>query len=819
MTNSTQNNQLGDAAMEYLLDRGSKVSFAQGETIVRRGEPGQNFFVVLAGEVEIHLEGSGGRTLALARLAAGATFGEMALLRNEPVSADVVAVSPTTVLQCPAEEFKIALAECEPLRTNLLARLAGDLQRTTSEAWTFFLKADALQLLIDSDGPPEPLVARSPKMRVVVKHLGDLAATEGPVLIQGEPGTGKVLAAHTLHDLAYTADAPMIIVDCRRLVASDPARLLLGPPGRGDGDSRETGPGALHLARGGSLILRHVGELTAELQGRLVAVALESRTRLIATEGLEARAVGSDLHDDLLDATTESTLIMPAMGERRRDIVPLARLFLKAADPSGELHFTEDAERALASLDFGRRNGAQLREAVEVAALCADGSEIRPEHIFGGAPAEEKPPGIDLARIAGVGNILEGRAIGLLRLLVLLSFTAVIVVCLGVGSAAVGSAANAFIWSVWEPVIFALFLLAGSLWCTVCPLSTAGRWAQRLGTLGRPPPGWLKRHGVWLATLGFLVIVWTERVFHMATQPAASAVLLMSLVVASVACCAVFSREVWCRYICPLGALASGLAPAAPLELGARPGLCTSSCSTHNCFKGALPIPGCTVFHHPLNVGESHQCKLCFDCLKSCPHGSTGLFLRLPLTGVGRLNGASSALAPFAIALFALAPVFLVARRSPALDQPATLLIVGLGAILAGGLLWRWLPRILVAGHGRQAANADAGAAVRIAFGLLVLAWGPLMAYQIANIEALGELTVNAAAGSLWGRVLPGAGLNLMWVSQVAAIGLAAVAAVIVLVGVFLAARRQFVEQSAFAWAGMAAVVGMYVAGVLLAIG
>ncbi len=815
MSDSKQSTHLGAAAMEYLLARGSQAAFDEGETIVRRGEAGQAFFVVISGEVEIHLEGSGGRTLPLARLGAGATFGEMALLRNEPVSADVVAVRSTTVLSVSADLFQRALAECEPLRTNLLARLAGDLHRTTSNAWSIFLKADALKLLIDSDGSPEPLIARSPKMRIVVKRLTELAASNAPVLIRGEPGTGKLVAARALHDQAHTREAPLIVVDCRRLAAGDPERLLVGAPGGGDAGGRETGPGALHLARGGSLILGHVSSLPGELQARLVNLAIGSRTRLIATDGLEQPPAGDALHPDLLRATGDRTLVMPPLGERRQDIVPLARLFLEAADPSTELHFTEDAERAIASLDFGRRNGGQLREAVEVAALCADGTEIRPEHIFGGAPAEEKPPGIDLRRRAGFRLALEGRAVALLRLLVLVSFAAVIVVCLGVGSEAVGRAANGFIWTVWEPVIFALFLLAGSLWCTVCPLSTVGRWAQKLGTLGRPPPGWLKRNGVWLAIVGFFLIVWTERVFHMASVPPASAVLLLTLVAASVVCCLVFSREVWCRYVCPLGALASGLAPAAPLELGARPGLCTSSCSTHNCFKGALPIPGCTVFHHPLNVGESHQCKLCFDCLKSCPHGSTGLFLRLPLTGVERLSSASSGLAPFAVAIFLLAPVFLVARSVPGLDAPGPLLAVGSAAILTAGLLWRALLHLL--GAGRRSAASDVP--VRVAFGLLVLAWGPLMAYQIANVKALGGLTLNAAADSFWAWLLPTAGLDLMRLAQVAVVVLAAMAASVVLGRIYLASQEQTGDRPTIAWVVLVAAVALYVVGALLAIG
>ena len=106
---------LSEAAIEGLRPSSSVLVFSEGEAVVRQGETGTAFFVVVSGEVEIRLQGEDGRTLPLTRLGPGATFGEMALLRDELVSADVVAVQPVTLMACPAESFKKALAECEPL--------------------------------------------------------------------------------------------------------------------------------------------------------------------------------------------------------------------------------------------------------------------------------------------------------------------------------------------------------------------------------------------------------------------------------------------------------------------------------------------------------------------------------------------------------------------------------------------------------------------------------------------------------------------------------------------------------------------------------
>ncbi|RLE21840.1 MAG: hypothetical protein DRJ65_15140, partial [Acidobacteria bacterium] len=94
---------LSDAAIEGLRPSSSVLSFSEGEAVVRKGETGTAFYVVVSGEVEIRLQAEDGRTLPLSRLGSGATFGEMALLRDEPVSADVVAVNPVTLMACPVE--------------------------------------------------------------------------------------------------------------------------------------------------------------------------------------------------------------------------------------------------------------------------------------------------------------------------------------------------------------------------------------------------------------------------------------------------------------------------------------------------------------------------------------------------------------------------------------------------------------------------------------------------------------------------------------------------------------------------------------------
>jgi hypothetical protein len=235
-----------------------------------------------------------------------------------------------------------------------------------------------------------------------------------------------------------------------------------------------------------------------------------------------------------------------------------------------------------------------------------------------------------------------------------------------------------------------------------------------------------------------------------------------------------FQRETWCRYVCPLGALAAGYALPATLQVRSNPSVCATYCTDHACYKGAAGSSGCSVFHHPLFASEGHLCKLCFNCLHVCPHGSARLYVRPPLQAIWRLGGLSAALAPFALSVFFLAPIVLAAQRVSWLGGVVVLTAAMAMALAAGAGAARVLPRAL-------SADGDESVASRAAFALLVLAWGPLMAYQIGNVGALADIVLRAAPGTPIEGVIPNAGLTLQLVLQFAVVALALVLTLITL--------------------------------------
>lgn len=755
---------LDQTSHAYLQNGGREASYSDGETIIHRGERGKAFYVVISGRAEVLLEAEDGNRLPLARLERGATFGEMSLLTDEPVSADVVARSEVTLLEYPRERFQTALAECESLRNYILSGFCESLRRTNAKAWQFFQRSEALEALMHADGRTGDIVAESTAMRRVRKRIDELASAARAILITGQGGTGKLFAARKIHEAACdatAADARLIIVDCARLGPDEAARTLFGPQDDRQFHARPAPwsslplSGALDLADGGTLVLQHVDSLdeaARQVLDRYLRAAADGGkdvapcVRVIATTSKNlGQLAGEGLFETaLIDRLAACELAMPTQRSRRHDILPLANVFLRERDQlhgDGEHRFNTSAEHALLSAQYGHRNVAELRDAVEFGALFAEGPEIGSEHIFTGPMHEEPRLEYDLVDNASVQWLVGRGGLALVRGATLALFLAIAVLCLAAGQGLAGRIANGLVWGLWWPVLVVISVFIGRAWCMICPISLAGRLARRVVDRGLAPPSWMKRHAAWIILALFVGIVWSEHVFEMARRPFATGILLMVLMAAAAGFCIVFQRETWCRYACPLGGLAAGYSAAAMVHVRANPSVCATQCKTHECFKGGETEPGCAVFHHPMYARDGQYCKLCLTCLRACTHDSVKLYLRPLLQGIWRLGSLSAELVPFTLVLFFLVPVMLASHKLALLGEWLYYTGVVALAVAAGLASVRPLRRLLV-GKG----HSDPEAVAAVALALLALAAGPFMAFHLENIPSLAEIELRVPA-------------------------------------------------------------------------
>ena len=188
------------------------------------------------------------------------------------------------------------------------------------------------------------LLAYSWSMRAVVAQLQQLAPTAINVLVEGETGTGKELAARALHDLSPRRAQPFVVVDCGALPPQLGAAELFGHE-RGSftgADSRR--PGLCEQADGGTLFLDEIGELPAELQAALAGamerrrirriggdsdIAVDFRVIAATNRNLAEEVRASRFRQELYYRVASVTVRLPPLRERHDDIEPLAHEFAR----------------------------------------------------------------------------------------------------------------------------------------------------------------------------------------------------------------------------------------------------------------------------------------------------------------------------------------------------------------------------------------------------------------------------------------------------------------------------------------------------------
>ncbi len=821
MEKQTTSPTLDKQILDYLRREGQVLSYSRGAHIIRRGEPGEAFHVILSGKAEVRLVGDDGEELRLRRLGKGDFFGEMSVMTGDPVSADVVAMGQVTLLTFPAKLFSTAMAECKPLREKIMARLVSNLRGSSEDLWNLYQRAEALNVILDAHAHKGPIVADSRKMQKLEEEIASLSQQKGPLLVTGGAGTGKVFVAAKIHEAGSDPGSPFIVIDCQTLHESEAREFLFGSSHFLEEQDDPSGIdslhryGAIHLANEGTLVLRNVEALASPAQKDLFNYLNRVRTgslsyprvRVMATSCKGPAVLHGEhgLYPALAKELLQTVVTMPTLRARRKDILPLARLFLEERPDEKRPRLSTGAEHVLVSRRYGHRNVAELREAVEMAAVFAGGHEILGEYIFTGPKEEGTPLEYDLGQIPFVKRLVSDRVLAGLRWAVFGVFSAIVLMSLVAAGTEIGQIANSLIWGLWWPVLIFAFLFIGRLWCTVCPLATSGRWAFRIKSLGRPPSGWLKKYSGWFIPLGFISIIWFEQTFHMTQNPAASGILLLSLMTAAVLFSVVYQRETWCRYLCPLGNLGAIYSLPATVSVRANPDVCATFCNTHECHKGSEKHDACPVFHHPLYARDGQVCKLCFNCLKSCPHGSVKLYLRPPLIRIWSQADIGGTLSFFAVIVFFIAPIMLASHKVIWISGTTGFTVSTAVAVALAIVLRFFLPRLLCTDP-----DPEPAVVARVAFALLVLAWGPVAAFHLANSSALTGLNLSAGTGSFWEHLFPQGQIQLVLLLQLGAVMISGGFAGISLWGIRSRFVREGVPLSRMGWRTLVSLCLLY---------
>src|SRR5580704_15159044 len=232
------------------------------------------------------------------------------------------------------------------------------------------------------------LVGRSPAANQLRQTIEKVAPTNSRILIVGPSGSGKELAARTIHGHSARADGPFVVINAAAITPEYMEVELFGVDGGNGTTSSKVG--ALEEAHGGTLFIDEIADMPRETQNKILRVLVDQTfqrvggsnkvavdVRIISSTGrnIEGEIAAGRFRDDLYHRMSVVPIRVPALAERREDIADLVLYFMEQISQSSGLPkriIGEDALAVLQSHDWPG-NVRQLRNNVERLMILASG--------------------------------------------------------------------------------------------------------------------------------------------------------------------------------------------------------------------------------------------------------------------------------------------------------------------------------------------------------------------------------------------------------------------------------------------------------------
>ncbi|MGC8592238.1 sigma-54 interaction domain-containing protein [Acidithiobacillus sp.] len=239
------------------------------------------------------------------------------------------------------------------------------------------------------------MVGRSAAWMQAIALIHRVAPSDAAVLLLGESGTGKELAAAAVHQGSRYHDGPFVPVDCSGLPEGLFESELFGHEKGAFTGAHSRKIGLVEAAKGGTLFLDEMGDIPLSLQVKLLRLLetgefrrvggvdpIRAQFRLVSAthRDLEGMVAEGRFRQDLFYRLNTFPISLPPLRDRREDISMLAEAILQRLPVGKGLRVHPDALVLLEGYDYPG-NIRELRNILERAALLADDTWIRPEHL------------------------------------------------------------------------------------------------------------------------------------------------------------------------------------------------------------------------------------------------------------------------------------------------------------------------------------------------------------------------------------------------------------------------------------------------------
>jgi PAS domain S-box-containing protein len=242
-------------------------------------------------------------------------------------------------------------------------------------------------------GEHTEIVGQSLAMKRVLAQAEQVAQTDSNVLILGETGTGKELLARAIHKMSARKDRPLIAVNCASLPPTLIESELFGREKGAYTGAMTRMIGRFEIADGSTLLLDEIGELSLDLQSKLLRVLQEGSferlgstktlkvdVRIIATTNrdLEQGVKNGSFRKDLFYRLSVFPIVIPPLRERPEDIPPMVRAFIKEFEKRMGKEIETISKKSMEALESHSwpGNGRELRNVIEHAMILSKGKTL-----------------------------------------------------------------------------------------------------------------------------------------------------------------------------------------------------------------------------------------------------------------------------------------------------------------------------------------------------------------------------------------------------------------------------------------------------------